>query len=121
MNPIRKRKSFDSFEEAPPFVREQLVEYIFWMKKLGVIQAYISYRQKKSEEKMEWMHANYNDMIIQKSYEIEDEIQSMGEMIARQLKCVHKDELQRVLSACLEEENEEIEEIKKNFNKNITF
>ena len=62
-----------------------------------------------------FLDIKHNFLLIQKSYEIEDEIQSMGEMIAKQLKCVHKDELQGVLSACLEEENEEIEEIKKKF------
>ncbi len=105
------RKEYESLEEAPPFVREQLKEYIFWIKNLGLIQAYISHRQEKFEQKMEYMHANYNDMIIKQSFDIEYEIMVMTEMISRQLGCLNKEELQKIINACLDDEEVKNDEV----------
>jgi len=95
----KNRKEYESIEEAPPFVQEQLKEYIFWIKNLRLMQAYISKRLKKSEETMEIMHANYNDRIVEQCYDIEDEMYFMTEIISRQLNCLSKEEIRKFTNA----------------------
>ena len=43
MLPNMHRKEYESLEEAPPFVREQLKEYIFWIKIVNHKQFYNTY------------------------------------------------------------------------------
>ena len=110
----QKRKEYASLSEAPAFVQEQFNEYVYWTKKLRSMQDYISKKLEKKEEAMEIMHANYNDLLIRQSYDIENEIFHMTQIISKQLNCLSQDEIKNFLQTELSGSYEVFESQEKN-------